>query len=85
MRARARASEYRKKIYYILYINTILYYMLYYCTFTLFEGGDAFKQGSKKKKEKKSYIHITVNIIKETMKNEHVRTFIVGRLAVHLF
>lgn len=61
--------------------------MLYYCTFTLFEGGDAFKQGSKKKKEKKkSYIHITVNVtIKETMKNEHVRTFIVGRLTVHLF
>lgn len=55
MRARAcaRASEYRKKIYYILYINTILYYMLYYCTFTLFEGGDAFKQGSKKEKGKK--------------------------------
>lgn len=27
--------------------------MLYYCTFTLFEGGDAFKQGSKKEKGKK--------------------------------
>lgn len=30
--------------------------MLYYCTFTLFEGGDAFKQGSKKKKEKKKKV-----------------------------
>lgn len=75
---RYRRCEYRKKkkIYYILYINTILYYIIIYyiilyCTFAPFEGGSALIQTNKKK---------VISYNSNNKENEAIRShIIVGR------